>query len=152
MLFVPRDFFRMERIRERYRYVKKRDSELIHSVDMKKIDRLLRISLYFLLSFFVLDVITTLTAKAMFPSFVEKNVIVAPLLGVGFAGFLFALAIKYLPILPIALILHLRHDKTQHPTAIRVIKLGGLAGILAGNFLYTMILANNLAHLVAAFI
>ena len=138
-----------KKIGEQYKQMYKRDEELVKSVDIGQLNRWLLTTVSFLAIFFFLDVTTTLFALSSMSGFVERNVIVARLFDKGYEGFLWALALKYYPLLPVALVIHLKPQGTRFEVAIRVAKVGVLTGLTAANFIYAFIVLHNLTVLLS---
>lgn len=138
-----------KKIGEHYRQMYKRDEELVKSVGIGQLNRWLLTSVSFLAIFFFLDVTTTLFALSTMSGFVERNIIVSRLFDRGYVGFLWALALKYYPLLPVALVIHLKPTGTRFEVAIRVAKIGVLTGLTAANLIYIFIVLNNLTVLLS---
>ncbi len=137
-----------KRIVEHYKQVHERDKQQVMALELKQLNRWLTIALAFLSTFYFLDVVSTLIAMNSFPGFVERNKVVAALFDRGFVGFLWAMALKYYPLMPVAVIIYLRPFGARSEIPVRVLKLGVLAGLVAGNFLYAFIVAYNASLLI----
>jgi len=136
-----------KRIGEHYRQAYERDKQLVTSVDIHQLNRWILTSVSILGVFFFLDVTTTLFAFSTMSGFVEMNIIVSRLFEKGYTGFLWALALKYYPLLPVALVIYLNPHGTRFDLQIRVAKVGVLTGLTAANFIYVFIVSHNLALL-----
>lgn len=134
----------MKALRRRY----EAERHWILSFEPQALDRWLLPLLMGLICLNFLDVYTTVIALGTSSLFRELNPIAAPLLELWPQGFLLALALKYLPILPLAYICFARDDQNSHPVAIRVVKLSGLCALVAANALmFYVVFINNIPML-----
>ena len=97
--------------------------------------------------FFFLDIASTLFAMATRPGFVERNRFVAPLFDQGYGGFLWALGLKYAPLVPVVVAIALKPQGTRFDIPVKVAKLGVLTGLIAVNLIYAFIVFHNAAIL-----
>jgi hypothetical protein len=98
-----------------------------------------------------LDVLSTLTAFAVTPYFVEMNPIVSGLLYLGFAGFLVALLLKYAPIIPLVYAVFARDRADRHPVGIRITKISAFIVLVASDVFYVYVVGSNLGSLLRIF-
>ncbi|MBI2185034.1 MAG: hypothetical protein HYU39_08770 [Thaumarchaeota archaeon] len=136
-----------EKFRKYYEQMNRDERELILSIDVKRLNIWIMLSASLIVSLFFLDIVTTLVAMSTRPGFVERNMIAATLFERGFQGFLAALALKYYPLLPVAVVTCLKPQGNRFDLGIRMVKVGVLVGLIAGNVLYVFITINNLLHL-----
>jgi len=138
------------KMRERYRVARLRETKFLMSFDMLKLNgRLfLLLSCFIALNFF--DALTTLVAIKAGPSFVEYNPIAANLFHLDFVGFLAALLLKYMPIVPLAYATFLG-EKSSHPFAIRVVKVSAFVALIAADIFLLAVVGSNVKTLASYF-
>ncbi|MBI4258324.1 MAG: hypothetical protein HY619_05150 [Thaumarchaeota archaeon] len=136
------------KIRRVYEQLVESDEKFVQSVDINRVNKWILISASVMVLLFLVDVITTLSAMSWRSGFFERNRLAAALFGRGFQGFLAALAVKYYPLLPVAVIAYLKPSGGRLDLAIRTAKIGVLMGLMGGIILYVFVAANNLLHLV----
>jgi hypothetical protein len=102
--------------------------------------------LFILLNF--ADVCLTLFAIRIGPPFFELNRVAANLFGLGFVGFLIALALKYSLMLPMAYGTF-ASDRTASELQVRIYKLSVLVALASGNLFYAFVITNNTLNLLA---
>lgn len=138
-----------ERFHRRYQEVTERDTKWIMGLSIGRLDGIT----FPLIAVFVLlnlaDVVSTLIALARTPAFLELNPIASGLFQQHFAGFMVALVLKYLPLVPILYVASM-HDSDTKPAQVRSLKLGVLAVLAAANIYYVAIVINNFSNLFAA--
>jgi hypothetical protein len=137
----------LETIKRNYRDIRTREITLLLSYSLSLIQSRLKLMLnvYILLNF--LDVITTLAGMSVASGFVELNPLAANLFKLSFPGFIAALSIKYLPIIPLFFITFFR-SKTNDSIGLRIVKLSGFVTLVAANMFYCFIVTSNTANLV----
>jgi len=136
------------RMKERYAEARLRETKFLMSFDLPRVDNrlLVLLSVFITLNFF--DALTTLVAINLGPSFVELNPIASGLFRLDFFGFLAALGLKYIPMVPLAYVTFLRPSQ-KHPLALRVVKVSAFVALVAADvFLLTVVGSNsfNLLH------
>ena len=138
-------------MRERYRLRRQRETKFLMSFDVSKLNRrlLALLTTFIVLNF--LDSITTLVAIRTGPSFVELNPIAAFFFRRSFLGFLAALLLKYLPMVPLAYATFVGESPSR-PLAIRIVKVGAFVALIAADVFYLAVVGSNLRTLVAYFI
>jgi len=124
--------------RERYRKIRERETKWIMQLDVKKMNRILFPLLCGLVALDFLDVSLTISALYQGPAFTEFNRIASALFDMKFWGFLLALVLKYIILLPIVYGVHLT-ERSNRPVQVRVIKLGTLAGLVGADLLMAYI-------------
>ena len=136
------------KMKERYAEARLRETKFLMSFDLPRVDNrlLVLLSVFITLNFF--DALTTLVAINLGPSFVELNPIASGLFRLDFFGFLAALGLKYIPMVPLAYVTFLRPSQ-KHPLALRVVKVSAFVALVAADvFLLTVVGSNsfNLLH------
>jgi len=136
------------RMKERYAEARLRETKFLMSFDLSRVDKrlLVLLSLFIALNFF--DALTTLVAINLGPSFVELNPIASGLFRLDFPGFIAALGLKYIPMVPLAYVTFLPPSK-KHPLALMVVKVSAFVALVAADvFLLTVVGSNsfNLLH------
>ncbi len=112
------------------------------SFDLRSVNdkMMILLSVFIALNFF--DAATTLVAIRAGPPLVELNPIAAGLFRMSLPGFALALALKYIPILPLGYATFLGGSET-HPLAVRVVKFGVLVALAAADIFYALVVASN---------
>ena len=136
------------RMKERYAEARLRETKFLMSFNLSRVDKrlLVLLSLFIALNFF--DALTTLVAINLGPSFVELNPIASGLFRLNFPGFIAALGLKYIPMVPLAYVTFLPPSE-KHPLALRVVKVSAFVALVAADvFLLTVVGSNsfNLLH------
>jgi hypothetical protein len=126
--------------RERYRKIRERETKWIMQLDVKKLNRVLFPLLLALVLLDFLDISLTLSAIYQGPMFTEFNRIASALFDLKFLGFLVALILKYIILLPIGYGV-LMGERSNRPVQVRVVKLGTLAGLVAADLLMAYIVS-----------
>jgi len=131
------------KMKERYAEARLRETKFLMSFDLFRVDKrlLVLLSLFITLNFF--DALTTLVAINLGPSFVELNPIASGLFRLDFLGFVAALGLKYIPMVPLAYVTFLRPSQ-NHPLALRVVKVSAFVALVAADvFLLTVVGSNS---------
>jgi len=137
------------RMREGYRKARLRETRFLMSFDVSKLNgRLVKLLAVFI-GLNCLDVLTTLVALNAGPSFVEHNPLAASLFNMHFAGFVAALALKYMPLIPLAYATHVKENPSR-PLAIRIVKVSAFVALAAADIFYVGVVGSNL-HTLAAY-
>jgi len=136
------------KMKERYAEARLRETKFLMSFDLLRVDNrlLVLLALFITLNFF--DALTTLVAINLGPSFVELNPIASGLFRLDFLGFVAALGLKYIPMVPLAYVTFLSPSQ-KHPLALRVVKVSAFVALVAADvFLLTVVGSNsfNLLH------
>jgi hypothetical protein len=119
-----------------------RETKFLMSFDLRRMNRwlLALLSVYIALNF--LDALTTLMGIQAGPSFIEHNPIAAGLFRFDFPGFVLALGLKYLPVLPFSYGT-LVSPREDGKLGIRIVKLGTLVALAAANLFYLIVVGSN---------
>ena len=131
------------KMRERYAEARLRETKFLMSFDLLRVDNrlLVLLALFITLNFF--DALTTLVAINLGPSFVELNPIASGLFRLDFFGFVAALGLKYIPMVPLAYVTFLQPSH-KHPLALRVVKVSAFVALVAADvFLLTVVGSNS---------
>lgn len=125
-----------------------REERFINSLNIGLIQRLLwpLLGVFLLLSFS--DTLTTPLAYASAGGFVELNPFAARMFQLGFWGFLFAYAAKYVPAVPLFYISAIRTQNGRYGFQVRLLKFTAMVVLLGGDvYLGSIVLGNNLPNL-----
>ena len=131
------------KLKKHYEILQQRDRAMIQTVEIHQLNKWLTVSLALLGIFYFFDVASTMLALASMSGFVEQNALVASLFGRGYEGFIWAMALKYFPLLPAAAVTYLKPQGSKSEFILKVAKLGVLAGLIAANFMYAFIVVHN---------
>lgn len=130
------------RMKDRRRIIRERETKFLMSFDISKLNRRLVI----LLAVFVLlncfDALTTLVALKTGPAFVELNPIAHGLFNLSFEGFVAALSLKYIPVVPLLYATFLK-DSPSRPIAFRIVKVSAFVALVAANIFYLGVVGSN---------
>jgi Domain of unknown function (DUF5658) len=123
------------RVAEHFREVYERDRKWIMALDMRVMNDLLwpLFIAYLCLNF--LDVYMTTLAMNFGPLFHELNPLAAALFDLQFQGYLLALALKYLPVVPIFYVVFARDKDGTHQFGLRVVKFSVLIALVGADAL-----------------
>jgi len=138
-------------MKERYRLRRQRETRFLMSFDISKLNRRLLVLLTVFIVLNFLDALTTLIAIRAGPNFVELNPIAADLFHLSFLGFLAALLLKYIPVIPLAYGSFVG-ESSSRPLAIRIVKVSVFVALVAADIFYLAVVISNLKTLVAYFI
>lgn len=118
---------------DHFREVYERDRQWILQFDLKQLNDFIwpLFIAYLCLNF--LDVYMTTLAMNFGPIFTEQNPLAAALFSRQFQGYLFALAFKYLPVLPIFYVVFATDPKNEHPFGLRLVKFSILVALVGMN-------------------
>jgi hypothetical protein len=133
-------------MRERYAAARLRETKFLMSFDLFKVDSrlLVLLSVFIALNFF--DALTTLVAISVGPNFVELNPIASGLFRLDFFGFLAALGLKYVPMIPLLYVTFLPASE-RHALAIRVVKVSAFVALVAADVFYLAVVGSNSLNL-----
>ena len=134
------------RMKERYLEARLRETKYLMSFDLSKVDGrlIVLLSVFIALNFF--DALTTLVALSLGPSFVELNPIASGLFRLDFLGFMAALGLKYIPLVPLVYVTFLP-PKEKHVLAVRVVKVSALVALVAADVFYLAVVGSNSLNL-----
>ncbi len=140
-----------DRMRERYKLARARETKFLMSFNIPMLNSRLAILLSVFITLNALDVFTTLIALRAGPSFVELNPIASGLFGLSFGGFLAALALKYVPLIPLAYATYVK-ESVNRPVAFRIVKVSALIALAAADIFYLFVVGSNVRTLVAFYL
>jgi len=140
-----------ERMRENYKVARQRETRFVMSFNIPRLNNRLVILLLVFITLNGLDVLTTLLALSAGPAFVELNPIASQLFSLSLPGFIGALALKYMPIVPLAYVTFMK-ERVGRPVAYRVVKIAGLVALSAGVVFYILVVGSNLVTLLGYYL
>src|SRR5712692_1128102 len=128
-----------------------RETKFLMSFDISSLNRrlLILLSIFAALSFF--DATTTLLAIYAGPTFVELNPIASGLFQLDFPGFLVALVLKYIPMVPLAYVTFLP-DNSQRTMPLKIVKVSAFIALAAADIFYGLVVGSNSANLLAYYL
>jgi hypothetical protein len=134
------------RMRERYTEARLRETKFLMSFDLHMVDSrlLVLLSVFIALNFF--DAVTTLVAISLGPSFVELNPIASGLFRLDFLGFIAALGLKYIPLVPLVYVTFLPPTQ-KHVLAVRIVKVSAFVALVAADVFYLAVVGSNSMNL-----
>jgi hypothetical protein len=132
-------------MKERRRMIRERETKFMMSFDVAKLNKRLVILLSMFITLNCLDALTTLVAIST-GRIVELNPIASSLFHLNFPGFIAALGLKYMPVIPLAYATYAR-EGASHPLAIRVVKVSAFVALVAANIFYLAVVGSNLRTL-----
>lgn len=127
-----------------------RETRFLMSLNLHKMNRWLLALLSVFIALNFLDVFTTLIAIQAGPTFVEHNPIAAGLFRLNFPGFVAALALKYVPVLPLTYAT-LLPTKDDGKLGLRIVKMGTLVALGAADLFYVAVVGSNSLNLYSYF-
>ncbi len=130
------------KMRERYSAARIRETKWLMSFDMAKTNNrlLVMLSVFIALNFF--DAITTLLAINAGPTFTELNPIASGLFRLDFLGFTTALALKYIPVIPLVYAVFLPTGAAK-AVPFRVVKVSAFIALAAADIFYFGVVGSN---------
>jgi hypothetical protein len=136
-----------DRMRERLAAARLRETKFLMSFDILKVNNrlLILLSLFIVLNFF--DALTTLVAISLGPTFVELNPIASGLFRLDFGGFLAALGLKFIPVVPLAYATFLPSSE-RRVLALRIVKVSAFIALVAANIFYVAVVGSNSLNLI----
>jgi len=134
------------KMRQRYAEARLRETKFLMSFDLLKVNGRLLILLSVFITLNFLDALTTLVAISLGPSFVELNPIASGLFRLDFFGFLTALGLKYIPIVPLVYATFLP-STGKYSLALRVVKVSAFVALVAANLFYLAVVGSNSLNL-----
>jgi hypothetical protein len=134
------------RMKERYAAARLRETGFLMSFDIVRLNGRLVFLLSLLIGLNFLDALTTLVAINLGPSFVELNPIASGLFRLDFIGFMAALALKYIPIIPLVYATLLPAD-SERVLALRIVKVSALIALVAADLFYIGVVGSNSLNL-----
>ncbi len=121
------------------------------SFDRLKLNGRLMVLLSVFIALNCLDALTTLVAINAGPGFVELNPIAASLFHLNFLGFVAALVLKYMPIVPLAYATYVG-ESSSRPLAIRIVKVSAFVALVAADIFYLVVVGSNLKTLASYYL
>ena len=131
--------------------VRARETKFLMSFDVSKLNGRLVILLFIFIALNCLDALTTLVAIRAGPSFVELNPIASSLFHLSFPGFVTALVLKYMPIVPLAYATYVSENPSR-PLAIRIVKVSAFVALVAADIFYLAVVGSNLRTLASYYL
>ena len=135
-----------DRMRERYSLARLRETKFLMSFDLTRLNGKLVILLSVFVGLSFLDILTTLVAINAGPAFVELNPIANRLFQHDFAGFVTALTLKYIPVVPLIYATFAK-EAPEKPLAIRIVKVSALIALAAADVFYFAVVGSNVKTL-----
>ena len=134
-----------------YKAVSERDRKWIMQLDVATMERFAWPLLVGFVCLNFLDVYTTALGMNFGPLFHEENPLAAALFDRQFQGFLLALILKYLPLIPLFYLVFVRYGSGRHQVEIRTLKLAAVVALASADlFLLYVVGINNLQVLLSA--
>lgn len=133
------------RMKERRQMIRLRETKFMMSFDVSKLNRRLAILLSVFIALNCLDALTTLVAINT-GRIVELNPIASSLFQLNFAGFVAALGLKYMPMVPLVYVTHVKENASR-PLAIRIVKVSAFVALVAADIFYMAVVGSNLGTL-----
>jgi uncharacterized protein DUF5658 len=123
-----------------------RETKFLMSFNMNSVNNrlLVLLSVFIALNFF--DALTTLLAIHVGPAFVELNPVASGLFHLDFGGFVLALALKYLPLIPLTYATFLGGDGVR-PLTFRIVKVSAFVALAAADLFYGAVVSSNTLNL-----
>jgi hypothetical protein len=134
------------RMRERYATARLRETKFLMSFDIVKVNTRLLILLSVFIALNFMDALTTLVAIHIGPSFVELNPIASGLFRMDFPGFIAALTLKYVPVIPLVYATFLPAEG-KHAMARRTVKVSAFIALVAADLFYLAVVGSNSMNL-----
>lgn len=137
---------------DRFRRVYVRDRNMITQLNLDLLNNMLWPLFVGFLCLNFLDAYSTVMAMKAGPIFQERNPIAALLFDMQFRGFLLAMALKYLPALPLFYLVFVSDRDNRHPYEVRLVKFAALAALISADiFLLYIVAINNIPSLVGRY-
>ena len=138
-------------MKKRFEISRERETRFLMSFDIVKLNSKLFILLGVFITLNGLDVLTTLAAIKAGPSFVELNPIASGLFSLSFVGFLAALVLKYMPMVPLVYATFV-HGGGGRPLACRIVKVSALVALAAADVFYLVVVSSNIKTLLTFYL
>jgi hypothetical protein len=138
-------------MKERRRTIQAGETKFLMSFDASKLNGRLVVLLLVFITLNCLDALTTLVAISAGPSFVELNPIASGLFRLSFPGFIAALVLKYMPIVPLAYATYVGENASR-PLAVRIVKVSAFVALVAADIFYLVVVGSNLRTLVSYYL
>ena len=123
-----------------------RETRFLLSFNLPRLNNRLAVLLVVFVALNGLDVLTTLVALNAGPAFMELNPIASGLFRLSFVGFVTALALKYIPTIPLAYATYVK-DSGRRPIAFRIVKVSALIALAAADIFYVFVVGSNVRTL-----
>lgn len=134
------------RMSERRRIIRERETRFLMSFDILKLNKRMVILLAVFVILNCFDALTTLVALKTGPIFVELNPLAAGLFSLSFEGFVAALSLKYIPVVPLLYATFLK-EGTSRPVAFRIVKVSAFVALVAADIFYLGVVGSNVKTL-----
>jgi Domain of unknown function (DUF5658) len=139
----------MASLADHMRQARERDRRFIMGLDLELMDKFLGPLFIAYLCLNFLDVYSTLLALRT-ALFRELNPIASTLFSLHFSGFLIAIALKYLPAIPLFYLTFVKDPHGRHPFQIRLVRFAALVALISADGLLGYIVAwNNIPTLLS---
>src|SRR5262249_4958011 len=128
-----------------------RETKFLMSFDISRVNNrlLILLSVFIALNFF--DALTTLVALNASPRFLELNPIASGLFHLDFTGFVVALTLKYIPMVPLAYVTFLPSG-TNRALALRIVKVSAFVALVAADIFYSFVVGSNTVNLASYYL
>ena len=134
-------------MRERYAEARVRETKFLMSFDIPKVNHRLLVLLVVFIALNFFDAVTTLVAITLGPTFVELNPVASGLFRLDFGGFVAALGLKLIPMVPLVYVTFLPiGEKRVLPT--RIVKVSAFVALVAADIFYFAVVSSNSLNLV----
>ena len=139
-----------ESVVQDYRRKSERDKRWLMKLNVEFLNKLLWPLYVAFICLNFLDIYSTALAMTSGPAFYELNRFAAALFKLNFTGYLIAVALKFMPALPLFYAVFSKDPKNDHPIEIRVIKYAALVALIVGDMIYLYVVGvNNLPILLS---
>jgi hypothetical protein len=137
-----------DRMKGGIRAARVRETKFLMSFEISKLNKrlLVLLSLFASLTFF--DAVTTLIAISSGPTFVELNPIASGLFRMDFLGFIVALVLKYIPMIPLGYVTFLA-DPEDGAMPLRTVKVSAFVALAAADIFYLLVVGSNSFNLLS---
>ena len=139
-----------ESVVQDYRRKSERDKRWLMKLNVEFLNKLLWPLFVAFLCLNFLDIYSTALAMTSGSAFYELNRFAAALFKLNFTGYLIAIALKFMPAVPLFYAVFSKDPRNEHPIQIRVIKYASLVALIVGDLIYLYIVGvNNLPILLS---
>ena len=140
-----------DRMKGRIQAARARETKFLMSFEISSLNKrlLILLSLFAALTFF--DAVTTLMAISSGPAFVELNPIASGLFRMDFLGFMVALVLKYIPMIPLGYVTFLS-DHSEGTVPFRTVKVSAFVALAAADIFYVLVVGSNSFNLLSYYL
>lgn len=137
-----------ERMRAARAKARTRETRFMMAFNLSHVNRrlFLLLSVFIALNFF--DAFTTLLGVQAGPTFVEHNPIAAGLFRLDFGGFMVALVLKYMPMIPLTYATF-AGPKQDGGLGLRIVKVSAFVALVAADVFYVAVVGSNSLNLIS---